>query len=98
MFLKRQPRFLPEVRGCERLTLNCASRYQRLLKTLALGLAMSVLTAMSVAAQTTSGSLSGTVSDSHGGAVPGAKVQVTSASRNETRTTETGEDGRFVFP
>jgi hypothetical protein len=53
---------------------------------------------MSVAAQTTSGSLSGTINDAQGAAVSGARVQVTSTSRNETRTTQTGEDGRFVFP
>src|SRR6266481_9089542 len=87
MFLKRQPKFLLEVRG-----------YKPLLKALALGLAILVATAVSVAAQTTSGSLSGTVNDAQGAAITGAKVQVTSTSRNETRTTQTGEDGRFVFP
>src|SRR5258708_6616857 len=73
-------------------------RHTEILKALLLGLALSLANATFVAAQTTSGSLSGTVYDSHGGAVPGAKIQVTSASRNETRTTQTGEDGRFVFP
>jgi uncharacterized surface anchored protein len=53
---------------------------------------------MSVAAQTTSGSLSGTVKDAQGAAITGAKVEVTSTSRNETHTTQTGEDGRYVFP
>ena len=72
-------------------------RYKLLLKALALGLAVLVATAMSVAAQTTSGSLSGTVNDAKGAAITGATVQVTSVSRNETRTTQTGEDGRFVF-
>src|SRR6267378_3427328 len=51
-----------------------------------------------VTAQTTSGSLSGTVKDAHGAAITGARVQVTSTSRNETRTTQTGDDGRYVFP
>ncbi len=73
-------------------------RYKLLLKTLALGLAVFIATALSVAAQTTSGSLSGTVKDAHGAAITGARVQVTSTSRNETRTTQTGEDGRYVFP
>src|ERR1700674_5860420 len=72
-------------------------RYKLLPKALALGLAVLVATAMSVAAQTTSGSLSGTVNDAKGAAITGATVQVTSVSRNETRTTQTGEDGRFVF-
>lgn len=73
-------------------------RHKVLLKTLALGLAVLVATALSVVAQTTSGTLSGTVKDAHGAAITGARVQVTSTSRNETRTTQTGEDGRFVFP
>ena len=101
MFLKRQPKFLFEVRGRESLTLTGSAsrcmRYKLLLKALALGLAVLVATAMSVAAQTTSGSLSGTVNDAKGAAITGARVQVTSTSRNETRTTQTGEDGRFVF-
>ena len=92
MFLKRQPKFLLEVSGRESQTLT------RLASRCFLGLAVFVVVAMSVAAQTTSGSLSGTVKDAHGGAITGARVQVTSASRNETRTTQTGEDGRFVFP
>lgn len=100
MFSKRQPTFLPEVHGSESLTLS--ESHSRclgvLLKTLAFGLGVLVLTAMPVTAQTISGSLSGTVSDSKGAAITGATVTVTSASRNETRTTQSGEDGRFVFP
>src|SRR5229473_6907246 len=52
MFLKRQPMFLLAVRGCESLTL-----------TLALGLAILLATAMSVAAQTTSGSITGKIAN-----------------------------------
>jgi Carboxypeptidase regulatory-like domain/TonB-dependent Receptor Plug Domain len=51
-----------------------------------------------VAAQTTSGSLSGIITDAHGAAVSGAKVKVTSASRGEVSTANTEDDGRFVFP
>src|SRR6267142_1873606 len=72
-------------------------RYKLQPKALALGLAVLLATAMSVAAQTTSGSLSGTVQDAKGSAISGATVEVTSASRNEIRTTQTGDDGRFVF-
>jgi hypothetical protein len=53
---------------------------------------------MPVRAQTTSGSLSGTVTDAQGAAIAGAKVQIISTSRNETRAAQTGEDGRYVFP
>src|SRR5258705_5073758 len=73
-------------------------RHKLLLKALALGLGILLATAMSIAAQTTSGSLSGTVKDAQGAAIAKATVEVTSISRNETRTTETGEDGRYVFP
>jgi len=73
-------------------------RYKLQVKALALALAVLVATAMSVAAQTSSGSLSGTVKDAQGAAITGAKVEVTSTSRNETRTAQTGEDGRYVFP
>src|SRR5213593_3707285 len=51
-----------------------------------------------VSAQTTSGSLSGIVTDAHGAAVSGAKVKVTSASRGDVSTANTEDDGRFVFP
>ena len=73
-------------------------QHKVLLNSLTLGLAVLLATAICVTAQTTSGSLSGTVNDAQGAAIAGAKVQVTSTSRNETRTTQTGEDGRFVFP
>src|SRR6266481_5030267 len=73
-------------------------RYKLQVKALALALAVLVATAWSVAAQTSSGSLSGTVKDAQGAAITGAKVEVTSSSRNETRSAQTGEDGRYVFP
>ena len=72
-------------------------RNNLLSKALLLGLALIVLTAISVAGQTTGGSLSGTVKDAQGASITGARVEVTSTSRNETRTTQTGEDGRYVF-
>lgn len=51
-----------------------------------------------VEAQTTSGVLSGIVNDAKGAIVSGAKVTVTSTSRNESRTTQSDQDGRFIFP
>jgi len=65
-------------------------RHKLLLKALALGLALLAATAISVAAQTTSESLSGRVNDAQGAAISGARVEVTSTSRNETRTAQTG--------
>ena len=67
------------------------------LKALALGMGVVSAIAVSVAAQTTSGSLSGTVTDAQGAAITGARVEVTGISRNETRSVQTGDDGRFVF-
>ena len=100
MFHKRQPNFLPGVRGSESKTLTgSVSRSLRvLLRTLALGLLVLVVIALPVAAQSTSGSLSGTGKDAKGAAIAGATVEVTGTSRNETRTAQTGEDGRYVFP
>ena len=68
------------------------------LKSIFLSIAVLLLTATSVATQTISGSLAGTVTDIKGGAIPGAQVQITSLSRHETKSTQTDQDGRFVFP
>ena len=79
--------FLPAVRGCESLTL-----------TLALGLAILLATAMSVAAQTTSGSITGNVVDAHRSAVANATVTITDVNKGFTQTATTDDEGRFVFP
>lgn len=44
------------------------------------------------------GSISGTVTDSTGAAVPGAQVTATQESTNTKQTTTTNGDGTFVFP
>ncbi len=49
-------------------------------------------------AQTTSGSLSGTVQDPQGGMLPGATVTLVSQRRGNTDTTTTNEQGFFTFP
>ena len=51
-----------------------------------------------VIAQTTAGSLSGTVVDSNGAAVAGAKVTVTDNATNKTRSAETNTQGAFTVP
>src|SRR6266849_10757793 len=86
MFLKRQAMFLPAVRGCESLTL-----------TLALGLAILLSTAMSVAAQTTSGSITGNVLDAHRSAIANATVTITEVNKGFTQTATSDDEGRFVF-
>ena len=52
---------------------------------------------IAAAAQSTSGSVGGTVRDDQGAAVPGATVTVHSARRNDTQTTVTNEQGDFVI-
>jgi len=54
--------------------------------------------AATVAAQVTSGSITGTVRDSTGAFIKGARVTVSSTSIGLTRTTTSGADGVFVFP
>jgi hypothetical protein len=56
-----------------------------------------VLAAPNVAAQSTRGSIGGTVRDDQGAAVPGATITVHSARRNDTQTTVTNEQGDFVI-
>ena len=50
-----------------------------------------------VLAQTTRGSVAGTVRDGEGAAVPGATVELTSPRRNDTQVTTANEAGDFVF-
>src|SRR4051812_23897143 len=51
-----------------------------------------------VEAQGLTGQISGTVTDSGGGVMPGATVTVTNTGTNLTRDTVSGPDGAFVFP
>ena len=51
-----------------------------------------------VQAQGLTGQISGTVTDSGGGVLPGATVTVKNAGTNLTRETVTGADGAFLFP
>lgn len=54
-------------------------------------------TAAAAGAQTTLGSIGGTVRDGQGAPIPGVNVTVTSASRGATLTTVTNETGAFVL-
>jgi hypothetical protein len=65
---------------------------------LLLAISLFLVTAASVAGQTTSGSMAGRVTDGSGASIANAQVQVTSLSRKETKTAQTDQDGRFVFP
>ena len=58
--------------------------------------AMFLLGVAFVAAQTNRGSISGTVTDSTQGVVPGATVTVTNVGTNETRKVTTAQNGTFM--
>ncbi len=51
----------------------------------------------SVAAQSTTGSVSGVVTDSSGGVIVGASVTLISDGTGASRTDSTNEEGRFIF-
>lgn len=59
---------------------------------------LALLLVRPAAAQTTSGSVSGIVRDSQGGAVPGATVTLTNNQRGDELTVMTQEAGTFMFP
>ena len=57
-----------------------------------------LLFAVSASAQTTSGSMSGTVVDTQDQVVPGADVTITNQQTQEVRRAVTNEVGTFEFP
>ena len=48
--------------------------------------------------QTATGSISGTVSDPSGSAVPGSRVTLTNVGTNESRSAKASDSGYFSFP
>lgn len=60
--------------------------------------AMLLLALAVTALAQTSASLSGSVQDSNGGAMNGAKVTVSDPARNISFDTKTNSDGTFSFP
>jgi hypothetical protein len=57
-----------------------------------------LLTAHGAIAQTTSGTIYGTIVDTSGAAVPQATVTVTNAQTNIVRTATTNQNGEYTFP
>jgi Carboxypeptidase regulatory-like domain len=62
-----------------------------------LSLCLTVVFAPSLSAQTTYGSVSGTVADSSGAAIADAQVTLTNISTKETRVQPSGTDGLYSF-
>ena len=65
---------------------------------LALSVWLAVATASAVQAQSITGSISGRVSDTQGGVLPGVTVSVESPNLQGTRTVVTSEQGDYLFP
>ena len=58
---------------------------------------MLVMGPVSARAQSTRGSVAGTIRDAQGAAVPGATVELTSSRRNDTQVATANEAGDFLF-
>ena len=75
------------------------SQVHRLFVPAAFLLAISiVLFTLPVRAQTTNGTINGTVTDASGALISGAQVTLTSLGTSEKRTQTTGSDGLYLFP
>jgi Carboxypeptidase regulatory-like domain len=82
----------------EELVMN--KSFERSFVALALGLCLclvAMLTGSPVSAQSTFGSLSGTVTDSSGSAIPDAQVVLTNLATGASQTLTTGGDGLYTF-
>jgi hypothetical protein len=65
---------------------------------MALLLGLVLFSPAALEAQTTSATLSGAVTDSQGGALPGATVTLTSRTQGNSLNTVTDAEGRYTFP
>jgi hypothetical protein len=68
------------------------------IRTLTIAILVFVLCAATIMAQSTSGSITGTVVDPQEAAIPNATVTVTEEGRSYNLTATTDGEGRFVFP
>lgn len=69
----------------------------RPMKSIILPLLLMCLTAMNAFGQSTTGSVSGSVSDPSGAVVTGATIMLVNSATGAERSTESGEAGTFVF-
>ncbi len=76
---------------------DCHTRIQRYLVKCAAIASVCLLAVISIAAQVTTADVLGTVTDDSGAVLPNAKVIITNTATNESRTTQTGATGDYVF-
>ena len=74
-----------------------AARYRVVWMCLLLGAALAVVGAPPALAQESRGSMSGTVKDNSGGALPGVTVTATKKDTNQATSTVTNETGAFTL-
>jgi hypothetical protein len=74
------------------------NKLKRLMKMLALIPLLCLAVALPIAAQSTSGSMSGNVQDKQGAAIANATVTLVDQDKETKYTSQTDSQGRFVFP
>lgn len=77
---------------------NHLSRLRSLMRAVGTALAVLLFAASAMHAQTVTGSIYGTVTDSTGAVIPGASVAVTNVDTNESLSATANNEGAFVFP
>src|SRR5215470_5156990 len=88
---------LARVHSCARRLPTGDLEMQRIIRFSSLFVLTLALAAVT-AAQTTSGSITGTVTDPNQAAIASATVKITDESKSFTISATTDGDGRFVFP
>ena len=77
--------------------MNTMLRKRALQRTSLAALACLLGVALAADAQTTRGSIAGTIRDAQGAAVPGATIELNAPRRGDTQVTTSNETGDFVF-
>ncbi|MEE8461366.1 MAG: carboxypeptidase-like regulatory domain-containing protein, partial [Acidobacteriota bacterium] len=70
----------------------------RWMSPLILSLLVTLFVSVTLVAQTTNATISGTVTDETGGVIPGVELAVTDVDRGTSRTTVSDDEGRYTVP
>lgn len=79
--------------------MRCSRKFQSSVSSLLFACGMLLLLvwgSLSISAQTTTGRISGTITDASGAVIPGASVAVTNAATNSVRTATTDDNGFYT--